>query len=241
MISEKSEHLFGSGPLNTGKQTSRDRVTYDDRLNHILEAATAEIARMGYQKASMRAVAQAADVSLAGIYHYFDSKEKMLFLIQFRTFSSLLNNLREKLHGLDDPVEQLRVMVRAHVSYFAANMPALKVCSHELESLSSDAYDETRRIRREYYEATRSIIERILKKHAPAAQPDLHATTMVLFGSLNWLYRWYHPKRGRSPNALASQMAEQFLSGLLGASKMSAAARGDFARGEADDFGSAGG
>ena len=41
------------------------RDTYDERLNRILEAATAVIARDGYQKASMRAVSGAAGVSLA--------------------------------------------------------------------------------------------------------------------------------------------------------------------------------
>jgi len=39
--------------------------------------------------------------------------------------------------------------------------------------------------------------------------------TMSLFGMLNWLYRWYDPKRGRSPTAVANQLATQFLNGVL--------------------------
>lgn len=92
------------------------RGTYDERLNQILVAATSTIARLGYEKASMREVAKAAGVSLAGLYHYFDGKEKILFLIQFRAFGSLLNDLREKLHGIDDPEMQLRAMIRAHLT-----------------------------------------------------------------------------------------------------------------------------
>ncbi len=192
------------------------RDSYDERLNRILEAATVVIAREGYGKASMRAIAGAAGVSLAGLYHYFDSKEKMLFLIQFRTFSSLLNNLREKLHGVDDPVEQLRVMVRTHVCYFAAHMAALKVCSHELDSLTGAAYDETLQIRREYYELTRSIVDRVLHRVGSDGVLDRRIATMSLFGTLNWLYRWYDPKKGRSPSVLASQISTQFLQGVLG-------------------------
>jgi AcrR family transcriptional regulator len=200
----------------SGARTLEPRDSYDERLNRILEAATVVIARQGYRKASMRAIAKATGVSLAGLYHYFDSKEKMLFLIQFRTFSSLLNNLREKLHGVDDPVEQLRVMVRAHVAYFAANMAALKVCSHELDSLTGDAYDETRRIRREYYELTRAIVDRVLDTAASNGALDRRVVTMSLFGTLNWLYRWYNPKKDRPPNALANQISTQFLQGVLG-------------------------
>ncbi len=193
------------------------RVSYDERLKHVLRAATDVIADMGYERASMRAVARAADVSLAGLYHYFDSKEKMLFLIQFRTFNSLVSGLREKLHGVADPIEQLRVMVRAHVDYFAAHMAALKACSHELDSLSGEAYHETRRLRREYYDLTRGIVERILDAHAPQATLDRHVAIMSLFGTLNWLYRWYVPKPGCSPATVASQITTQFLHGVLGA------------------------
>ncbi len=217
MISNKPERTFESSKGVALNATGENRATRDERLNHILEAATMEIARVGYEKASMRMVAKASGVSLAGLYHYFDSKEKMLFLIQFRTFAALLNNLREKLHGVDDPVEQLRVMVRAHVGYFADHMAALKTCSHELDSLSGEAYDETRAIRREYYELSRSIIERILDARSPGSTFDHHVVTMSLFGTLNWLYRWYDPKRDRSPTTIANQIATQFLDGIVGA------------------------
>jgi AcrR family transcriptional regulator len=222
MFSQKPERVFDRRRRDAvGNRSSDNRSTYEQRLSHILEEATALIAQVGYEKASMRAVAKAAGVSLAGLYHYIDGKEKMLFLIQFRAFSSLLSNLREKLHGVDDPIEQLRVMVRAHVGYFAANMAALKVCSHELDSLSGSAYAETRCIRREYYELTRAIVERVWNGHAGDTTLDRHVATMSLFGMLNWLYRWYEPKRGRSPTTVANQITDQFLHGIVAADRAS--------------------
>ena len=217
MISNKPERLFESVEADHDTRRSTDnRESFDERLNHILEAATGVIARVGYERASMRAVAKAAGVSLAGMYHYFDSKERMLFLIQFRTFNALLNNLKEKLQGVGEPVEQLRVMIRSHLGYFAANMAALKVCSHELDSLTGGAYDETRRVRLDYYNVCRSIVDRVLDAHARGRTIDRHVATMSMFGMLNWLYRWYDPKRGRAPTAIANQFADQFLYGLLG-------------------------
>ena len=210
-----SEQAFEVRPRRGAvRVTEPAQPSYDERLNRILETATRLIAEVGYGKASMRAVAQATGVSLAGLYHYFASKERMLFLIQSRTFNALVNNLREKLHGVDDPVEQLRVMVRAHVGYFTANMAALKVCSHELDSLSGASYEEARRIRREYYGLVRAIVDRLLDTFAPGHSLDGHVAAMSLFGMLNWLYRWYDPGRGRSPNAVANQLAAQFLRGL---------------------------
>ena len=74
------------------------RESYDTRLNRVLKAATEVIARVGYEKASMRVVAKAANVSLAGLYHYFDNKEKILFLIQHRAFNSLVGGLRDSVY-----------------------------------------------------------------------------------------------------------------------------------------------
>lgn len=212
---ERTFDYLDAGEVST--LAAEGRSTFDERLNRILNAATTVIARVGYEKASMRQVAKAADVSLAGMYHYFDSKEKMLFLIQFRTFNALLNGLREKLHDVEDPREQLRIMIRNHTSYFVANMAALKACSHELDSLSGPAYDETLAIRRQYYELTRGIIDRIFDTFAPQSPLDRHVAAMSLFGTLNWMYRWYDPKRGRPPAVFASQIAAQFLYGVLGA------------------------
>lgn len=215
MISEKPERMFGSSGEDPDNVSSDGRPTYDERLNQILAAATGAIARAGYERASMRSIAKATGVSLAGLYHYFENKEKMLFLIQFRSFSSLLNNLREKLHGVEDPKEQLRVMVRAHLGYFAAHMDALKVCSHELDSLTGDAYEQTRRIRRDYFDLTRSIVDRIVASEGVHESLNIHVSTMALFGTLNWLYRWYDPKRGPAVSAVANQITDQFLNGLL--------------------------
>ena len=217
MISRRPERSFENRDQPEAASRTTDlRGTYEERLNHVLEAATDLIAEVGYEKASMRAVARATGVSLAGLYHYFDSKEKMLFLIQFRTFNSLVNGLQEKLHGVADPIEQLRTMIRAHVGYFAANMAALKVCSHEFYTLTGEAYEDTRRIRREYYDLTRAIVDGIFDTHARGNTFDRHVATMSLFGTLNWLYSWYAPKRGCSPTTVANQIATQFLHGIIG-------------------------
>jgi AcrR family transcriptional regulator len=163
----------------------------------------------------MRDVAHEAGTSLSGLYHYFDRKETMLFLVQFRTFSALVTTVREKLHGITDPVERLHILVRAHVDYFTANMAALKVCSHELDSLTGSEFEEIRRQRKEYYDLVRVIVEQLCSgADSTKHWVDPHVATMSLFGTLNWLYRWYDPARDRSPSTIATQVATQFLWGV---------------------------
>ncbi len=214
---QKNEQVFGSS-LNPAISSDRaHRPGSERRLDHILETATVLIARDGYTKASMRTVAGAADISLAGLYHYFDSKEKMLFLIQFRSFSSLLRRLQERLHGIEEPTDRLRVAVLAHVMQYAYNKAALRVCAHELDALTGSAYQEVLHLRHQIYRILRTIVDGILDERVPASSLNAHVATMSLFGALNWLYQWYDPREDRSPGGLAQLITDQFLNGLLGA------------------------
>ncbi len=222
MNSRKSERVFEAerNAIVIARKGAGSGPRHDDRLSAILAAATRTIARDGYERASMRAIAREAGVSLAGLYHYLDGKERLLFLVQFRAFSALLTEVKARLYGVEDPIEQLRTLIRTHVLYVAGNMASLKVCSHELESLSGEAYQQVLKVRREYYELARSIIGRIIDEHVPDSSLDRRAATMCLFGTLNWLYRWYDPAGERSPTSLANQVFTQFIGGILGGSSV---------------------
>jgi AcrR family transcriptional regulator len=215
---QPGEQVFGFSPTTTGPADRVSTLGYEQRLDHILDTATVLIARDGYTKASMRSVAAAADISLAGLYHYFESKEKMLFLIQFRSFSSLLRRLQERLHGVEDPQDRLRVAVLAHVMQYSENKPALRVCAHEVEALTGKAHEEVQQLRHQIYSILRSIVDRILEECEATGALNAHVATMSLFGALNWLYQWYDPREDRSPAGLAQLMSDQFLGGLLGTS-----------------------
>lgn len=211
----KGERPFEEPPLGDDALMTPGRPDrYHQRLDRILAAAVGVIARDGFDKASMREIARASKVSLAGLYHYLDSKEHLLFLIQFRAFSALLTEVQSRLSGVEDPEEQLRVLVRTHVQFVARSMGTLKVCSHELDSLGGEGYECVRRIRREYYDLVRNLVARLLRDRADAPGLDPRIATMCLFGTLNWLYRWYDPQRDRSPTSLANHICAQFLEGL---------------------------
>jgi AcrR family transcriptional regulator len=61
-------------------QTSEPR--FDRQLGKILEHAIEVFCEKGYAGASMRDLSRATGMSLAGMYHYFGSKDRLLYLIQ---------------------------------------------------------------------------------------------------------------------------------------------------------------
>src|ERR1700728_1618046 len=75
---------------------------YDRRLAEILAHATEVFCRKGYEGASMRDLSRESGLCLAGLYYYFESKERLLYLIQKHTFTTIVQRLKERLQGVDD-------------------------------------------------------------------------------------------------------------------------------------------
>src|ERR1700677_3785080 len=82
---------------------------YDRRLAEILAHATDVFCKKGYEGASMRDLSRASGMSLAGLYYYFESKERLLFLIQKHTFSTVVQRIKAGLVGVTDPEEKIRI------------------------------------------------------------------------------------------------------------------------------------
>lgn len=192
---------------------------YDEKLNDVISASSALFAEKGYGRASVRDVSRATGMSLSGLYYYFSSKEELLYLIQYRTFDSLSTRLRETVGREVEPEACLQAMIRMHFDYFIRNMNDLLICSREIDSLEGEFYRRVAEKRKEYFDLTQSIFDRILERSGGAAAADSRLAALYLFGTLNWIYQWYRP--GRDPDAaeMAGQLAGIYLEGFPRAGK----------------------
>jgi AcrR family transcriptional regulator len=202
---------------------------FDRRLSEILDFATEVFAEKGYEGASMRDLSRLSGISLAGLYYYFDSKEKLLYCIQKHTFTTILERLRERLSRERDPEQRLRIFVHNHVEYALARHGAMKVLSHEDDVLKNGYGTELASIKRSYYRICVGLVEDVvrLRRLALPKQWRVNARTAVmsLFGAMNWLYTWHNPNSDPEADALARQISDLFLQGVLGSAEPSRKAK----------------
>jgi TetR/AcrR family transcriptional regulator, cholesterol catabolism regulator len=190
---------------------------YDRRLAKVLQHAAHIFCEKGYEGASMRDLSRATGMSLAGLYHYCESKEELLYLIQKHTFRTIIENLRERLESSGDPEERIRIFIENHVVYFLANKEAMKVLTHEAETLKNGRGAEVRAIKREYYRICSDLLEDF--QRAKSIQFSGRLAVLSLFGMINWIYTWHNPRVDADARELARQMGDIFLHGLLKAGK----------------------
>ena len=168
----------------------RRATSYDSKLVHIRNTAAALFARDGFSRTSMAELANACGVSKALLYHYFDSKEALLFDI----LRAYLENL-ETVVSIDPaasatPRDHLRALIGALLGQYQQAGNTHKLLTFDLPVLPTSQQDTLRQIERR-------IMARFETALADAAgeagrSPTIDGPrTMMLFGTLNWTYTWF--------------------------------------------------
>ena len=197
----------GQGRPRPGPETR-----FDQRLAEILKHAAEVFYEKGYEGASMRDLSRATGTSLAGLYYYFQSKERLLYLIQKHTFTTIVERLKERLREVSDPERRIRIFVLNHLEYFLDNREAMKVLSHEDDALKNGFGQEIANIKREYYRICVELLEKF--KEAKGLEFKSRIAVLSLFGMMNWIYTWHNPRVDADAAPLAQQMADIFLRGI---------------------------
>ena len=191
---------------------NRADTRFDRRLAKILEHATDVFFDKGYEGASMRDLSRHSGMSLAGMYYYFESKERLLYLIQKHTFSTIVERLRERLEAVSDPEQRIRIFILNHLEYFLANQKAMKVLSHEDDVLKNGYGAEIAAIKREYYRICIELLDQL--KRERGLEFSSRIAVLSLFGMMNWIYTWYNQRADGNAETLAQQMGDIFLQGV---------------------------
>ncbi len=194
--------------------TAAAESRFDRRLGEILGHATEVFRDKGYEGASMRDLSRATGMSLAGLYHYFGSKERLLYLIQKGTFTTIIEQLKARLEGVTEPEQRIRIFILNHLEYFVANQSGLKVLAHEDEVLNGEFGAELASIKRQYYRICVGLMEDL--KRARNLEFNSRTAVMSLFGMINWIYTWYNPRVDGGAKELAQQMGDIILKGVGG-------------------------
>jgi AcrR family transcriptional regulator len=210
---------FSPAPASNRLRRRPSRVSGDTRFNRrlakILVHATDVFYQKGYEGASMRDLSRASGVSLSGLYYYFESKEKLLYLIQKHTFTTIVDQLRERLKDVADPELKIRVFILNHLEYFLANQKAMKVLSHEDDVLKNGYGNEIAAIKREYYRICVGLLDDL--QRAKGLEFSSRLAVLSLFGMMNWIYTWHNPRIDADAGELADQMGDIFLKGVCAA------------------------
>ena len=206
-------------------RSGRSQRNHEERVQHILRHAARVFREKGYEGASIRDISRASGVALSSLYYYCRNKQELLYRIEMFTFSRILERLEERLHGVSDPAQRLRVLVRNHLDYFLEHPDEMKVLAHEEDSLTGEERKEVEEIKRRYFRKAMGIFEALqAKSQVRRLRPKI--AVLSLFGMMNWIYTWHRPQVDPGAEELARTISTIFLDGVLEGHGAVAQARG---------------
>jgi AcrR family transcriptional regulator len=187
---------------------------YDDIQAGILRNAARLFATRGYERSSIGDLVEACELSRGAIYHYFDSKEAILFAMLDSLVRNLLAHLEQAVASEGAPLEKFAWVIEGFVEYNAQSPEEQIVLLNDLGALKADQ-------QRQIVQAEREIVElvgRVLNSIDSAKKmnrKNARVYTMMLFGMINYTYTWYDAKGPIKPKEFAQLAANLFLKGFL--------------------------
>jgi len=188
---------------------------HDAKRAEIMKTAARSFADAGYHGASMSGLARDCGISKALIYHYYDSKEALLFDIIESHLSDLIVSVEEAGAESGDPETRLQHLVTALLDAYRDADAEHKVQINAMSALPDTYQVRLRELERRLVEIFADAI-RELNPDLFDGRPLLKPVTMSLFGMLNWLFMWFRDGGAVSRKDYAKLATDLLVNGVRG-------------------------
>jgi len=176
------------------------------RLANIYYAAAEMFCRKGYDATTLGEIAEAVDLTKAGLYHYFQTKEDLLFSMVNFAMDRVQEFVIDPVRDIDEPKERLRAMTSNYVNLIMESGGYLTRAIEASSRLQRTKARKVARRRRAFYDFVRESIQ---EAQDAGALPGVNVSmaTLSFFGIVLYMAEWYKPS-GRLTRA---QVADQLV------------------------------
>ncbi len=175
---------------------------YDERRASIVERAADLFATRGFRGASMADLAAACATSKSLLYHYYPSKEELLYAVMLSHIDLLVADVAAVAQEAGTAREKLDRILHRFMHHYVGAASRQKVLLNDLAHLPDDKRASIVAKQRGIIDAMQSLLIEV----DPALANDPVAArvrTMLLFGMINWTHTWFDPAGTASVDSIA--------------------------------------
>lgn len=201
--------------MSAAETKTRTTARSELQRQRILHEAASLFEVSGYHNTSMEDIASRIGLRKPTLYHYFKSKEEILFGIHDAFINRLIDRQRAREAIAMDERQQLLEIIMDMLQVIDEQRGEVRVFFEFFRELSPDRRELIARKRDEY----EGFVEAVIRHGVEAGdfrEVDPRLATLMLFGTVNWSYQWFQPGGRLGPRELAYVMWDQFLKGVGG-------------------------
>ncbi|QKW40710.1 TetR/AcrR family transcriptional regulator [Actinomadura sp. NAK00032] len=181
----------------------------------ILAAALRLFAERGFDGTPVQEIVEAAEVTKGALYHYFDSKDDLLYEIYHSLIARQLGDMGAVLARGLPPREAVRGVLTGLIRSTAEHIDEAKVFAREKDRLDDARMRALRADRRRYHETFRGLIEQGQRSGVFSDATPAETATIVALGMVNQMPAWYRPDGPKTAERLAEEVAGFVLAALV--------------------------
>jgi AcrR family transcriptional regulator len=183
-------------------------------VDDVMRAAVELFAANGYANTSVQQVVEAAGVTKGAMYHYFQSKDDLLFGIYDRMLSLQKEHL-DAIVAQGGPVgDVVRAACIDVIETSIDFLPEGTVFFRSMHMLTAPRQAEVTRRRRDYNDIFAALIEQ--GQAEGLYRTDIPRAVLIanFFADVHYLSHWYSPEGPEGKTLLAEQLTDLYLTGI---------------------------
>jgi AcrR family transcriptional regulator len=185
---------------------------YDRKRQGILSRSATLFAQHGYTGTSITMIAEACGVSKALMYHYYSSKDAVLFDLLRDHLQKLVAAVEAAAQSAGKPEEKLFAISAALLEAYRGADAEHQVQISSLKLLPPAQQEILKEMERKLVAIVSDAIADAIP-HAAKKRHLLKPLTMSLFGMLNWHYLWFRDGKGITREKYARMVTSLILTG----------------------------
>lgn len=194
------------------------KPAFDPRLNvrkaEICRTAARIFHERGFDATSVSDLARALGMTKAGLYHYFTSKEELLFEIMTFGLERVNEEVILPARAIADPEERLRQIVIRHAQISTRAQGAVAQLIDEARALPPAARKRVRQAMRIYLDLIRDTLTE-LKDQGRLRELDVTAAAFSIIGMILWLPKWFRQGGPMTNEQAAVEIANLAVAAVL--------------------------
>jgi AcrR family transcriptional regulator len=180
----------------------------------LLRVATRLFARHGFEGTSVQDIVDAAGVTKGAMYHYYGSKDDLLYEVYHQLLTMQTTRLNEIVKGSGTPEERLRAAAIDVVVSSLDHLDDMIVFFRSLHMLPDDRQTQVRAERRAYHDQFRALVEEGMADGTFSSAVPADIVVHYYLSGVNQLGSWFRPDGPLTPTQVGEAFTDLLLGGL---------------------------
>ena len=181
----------------------------------VLSNAARLFREKGFERTSLKEIAEACNMLPGSLYYRYNSKEALLVELMRRGVDLVTAEVESAYASSDDPVERLRLCINAHLRALLLDSDAVYVLLFEWRALGPEARKEIIELRDQYESLWADILETMIAQGVIRKNVDGRLLRLIGLGALNWVATWFDPKGAYTLDAIGDFIWQITIDGVI--------------------------